>query len=92
MKKVAIGSHNPVKIAATRKAFFLFWPKSRFEFVDVDTIPGVNEQPMSDRECIKGAKNRAKEALRKTKADYGIGREKKEYVSLINIISSVHGW
>lgn len=75
MKKVAIGSHNPVKIAATRKAFLSLWPKGQFEFIDFEIISGVNDQPMSDEESIKGAKNRAKGVLRKTKADYGVGIE-----------------
>lgn len=75
MKKIAIGSHNPVKIAATRKAFLSFWPKSQFEFLNVNASSGVSDQPMSDRECIKGARNRAKKVLRQTKADYGVGIE-----------------
>lgn len=75
MKKVAIGSHNPVKIEATRRAFSSLWPEERFEFAGVDASSGVSDQPMSDEECVKGARNRAKDALRKAKADYGVGIE-----------------
>lgn len=36
---------------------------------------GITDQPMSDKESIKGAKNRAKRALKKLEADFGVGLE-----------------
>lgn len=73
--KVAIGSKNLVKIRAVKKAFACFWPKQRFEFVGLRAASGVKDQPRSDKECIKGAFNRAKKAQQKTGADFSVGIE-----------------
>ncbi len=75
MKRVAIGSRNPVKINCVKKAFRKYLPKVKFEFIAQSVPSGVEDQPMSDRECILGAKNRAKRVLQKLKADYGVGIE-----------------
>lgn len=73
--KVAIGSKNPVKLQATKNAFMFVWPDKDFEFISVETNSGVNDQPMSDEETIKGAESRAKQAQEKIKADFGVGLE-----------------
>ncbi len=73
--KVAVGSKNPVKIEAVRQAFSTVFPDQKWEIVGVDVDSGVSNQPMSDRESIKGARNRAKKSLRKLKADFGAGLE-----------------
>lgn len=73
--KVAIGSTNPVKIQAVKAAFKKVWPKETFIFRGVKVDSGVSHQPMSDLESIKGARNRARLALKKTKADFGVGLE-----------------
>lgn len=73
--KVAIGSTNPVKIKATEEAFKKVWPEKKWEVVGLDIPSGVSNQPMSDTESIKGATNRAKGALEKSKADFGVGIE-----------------
>jgi len=75
MEKVAIGSKNPVKIGCAKKAFSSYWPEKKFNFLSMDVPSGVDDQPISDKKCILGAKNRAKRALKKTEADYGIGIE-----------------
>lgn len=75
MKTVAIGSQNPIKITCTKKAFSSYWPKTEFEFIPVTVPSGVNDQPLSDKECILGAKNRAKRALKGAFSDYGVGIE-----------------
>jgi inosine/xanthosine triphosphatase len=73
--KVGIGSDNPVKIRATRLAFKAVWPDKGWEFFGTKVISGVSKQPMSDTECLKGATARAKQAIKVTKSDYGVGIE-----------------
>lgn len=75
MEKVAIGSQNPVKISCIKKAFLAFWREKEFDFISISVPSGVNEQPKSDKECILGAKNRAKKALKMAKTDFGVGIE-----------------
>ena len=72
---VAIGSTNPVKIAAVKSAFKKVWPIQYFRFKGIEVDSRVSHQPMSDLESIKGAKNRAKKALKLMKADFGVGLE-----------------
>ncbi|OIP57106.1 MAG: hypothetical protein AUK12_05290 [Candidatus Levybacteria bacterium CG2_30_37_29] len=75
MKKVAVGSRNPVKIQAVKTAFEKVWPDEKWEVVGIEVSSSVSNQPMSDKESIKGARNRAKRALKKIKADFGVGIE-----------------
>ena len=55
---VSIGSHNPVKLAATRSGFTTVWPAEEWHFEAVDVAPGVSGQPMCNAESIRGARNR----------------------------------
>lgn len=73
--KIAVGSHNPVKIAAVKEAFETAFPKETFVVQGVTVLSGVSDQPMSDKESIRGATNRAKRSMKKIKADYGVGLE-----------------
>lgn len=73
--KVAIGSKNRVKIACVEEAFKKVWPERDFIFEGVEVSSSVPDQPMSDEESITGATNRAKRALEKTHADFGVGLE-----------------
>ena len=73
--KVVVGSTNPVKIEATKKAFAKVWPKKKWEVVGVEVSSGVSHQPMTDKEALKGARNRAKGALKLVCADFGVGLE-----------------
>lgn len=59
--KIAIGSTNPTKIEAARRAASKVW--SGCEVVSVAAPSGVREQPMNDDETIHGAMNRAHHAL-----------------------------
>ncbi|MEH7304395.1 DUF84 family protein [Neobacillus drentensis] len=68
--KIIIGSKNPAKISAVKNCF-----SDQHEFVDLDIPSGVNEQPFSDDETIKGAINRAVGALKQGNGDIGIGLE-----------------
>jgi len=70
--KLAVGSTNPIKIQAVMEAF-----KETFGDVEVRGIKvdsKVSDQPFKD-EVIKGSVNRAKNALKLTGADFGIGIE-----------------
>jgi inosine/xanthosine triphosphatase len=67
--KVIIGSKNPAKIAAVKNSF----PDA--ECISVDIPSGVNEQPFTDEETIKGAINRAVGALIQGNGEIGIGLE-----------------
>ena len=75
MKKVAVGSKNPVKINAVKLAFGKVWPDEKFEFIGIDVDSGVASQPMSTAESIKGARNRAIRSQEKLKTDFGVGLE-----------------
>jgi inosine/xanthosine triphosphatase len=68
--KIIIGSNNPAKIEAVKSAF-----QGEYQFVSIDVPSGVNEQPFSDEETIKGAINRAENALTFGLGDIGIGLE-----------------
>lgn len=59
MKRIYIGSLNPVKINCVRQAFDQLFPSAKFEFVGKDVDSGVSDQPMSDHETYTGARNRA---------------------------------
>lgn len=73
MKRISVGSKNPVKVAAVENAVKRIWPDA--EVIAVDVFSGVTEQPKSDDEAIDGATNRAKLSLQETNADLGIGLE-----------------
>jgi inosine/xanthosine triphosphatase len=72
-QKIAVGSTNPVKITAVRSVVERAWPDAEVLPLDVDS--GVSVMPMSDIECITGARNRAAQARDTLKADLGIGLE-----------------
>jgi inosine/xanthosine triphosphatase len=68
--KIIIGSKNPAKITAVKNVF-----PEEFEIISLDIPSGVNDQPFSDEETIKGAVNRATKALEEGSGDIGIGLE-----------------
>ena len=77
MKKIYIGSENPVKIESTRKGFEeVFNDISAFEFIGKSISSGVAEQPMTSEETLLGAKTRA-ENLKDIypEGDYFVGLE-----------------
>jgi inosine/xanthosine triphosphatase len=73
MRKVSVGSENPVKIAAVENVIKKIWPDAKV--VSVEVPHGASEQPTSDDEAIQGATNRAKLSMQETDADLGIGLE-----------------
>jgi inosine/xanthosine triphosphatase len=70
---IAVGSINPVKVDAVRSVIERAWPQAEIIAVHVD--PGVSAMPMSDLECVTGARNRANQALEHQGVDIGIGLE-----------------
>jgi inosine/xanthosine triphosphatase len=70
---IAVGTQNPAKLRAVRQTIQRVWPDAKLISVDVPT--GVSDMPMSDAECIDGARNRARAARQMVDADVGIGLE-----------------
>jgi inosine/xanthosine triphosphatase len=70
--RVAVGSTNPVKVQATAEAFQEVFGKIKITEKEVDS--GVPDQPFGN-EVIDGSKNRAKNVLKITNADFGVGIE-----------------
>ncbi len=73
--RIAVGSTNPVKIEATKRAFEKVWPDKLWDVEGHQVSSDVPDQPMSDVETITGARNRAQAALLMTQADFGVGIE-----------------
>jgi inosine/xanthosine triphosphatase len=73
MVKIAVGSTNPVKVTAVQSIVAQIWPD--VEIVPLDAPSGVADMPLTDEECIAGARNRAQAARRLVGADMGIGLE-----------------
>ncbi|MBI3260895.1 inosine/xanthosine triphosphatase [Candidatus Berkelbacteria bacterium] len=70
---VAIGSASSVKIRATQLAFTEAF--GRVKVIAIETSSGVRDQPITRAEALEGATNRAKAALHKAHADFGVGIE-----------------
>ncbi|GIN88146.1 NTPase [Heyndrickxia sporothermodurans] len=71
--KIALGSTNPAKVQAVIEAFNKI--DRDVSVISTQVSSEVNEQPFSDEETIKGAINRAKNAIKKENAEIGIGLE-----------------
>jgi inosine/xanthosine triphosphatase len=72
---VAVGSLNPVKINAVKQAFEKVFPEDTWNVQGVAVKSGIPDQPMNDRQSIRGARNRARRAMKTLQADYGVGLE-----------------
>lgn len=72
--KIVLGSTNKDKVNILKQALNGLGEKAKIIEVKVDS--GISEQPIGEKETIKGAINRACRALLlETKADLGIGLE-----------------
>lgn len=71
--RVAVGSRNPVKLAAVRAVLERVQPALQIEGVEVQS--GVPDQPMGDEQTQRGARNRAIAALQLTGAELAVGLE-----------------
>ena len=70
---IAVGSLNPVKVAAVQAAASQVW--AGVEVAAIAVPSGVADQPTSDQEAMRGALNRARAAQQSTGADFGFGLE-----------------
>lgn len=76
MKTIVVASGNPVKLRAALNGFRRMFADERFEVASVSVPSGVAVQPVSDRETLQGALNRAQNAAgRAPQADYWVGIE-----------------
>jgi inosine/xanthosine triphosphatase len=75
MKKVIVGSTNPVKVNCTKLAFETAFPDDEFEVEGVSVVSHVRDQPLSSEETLIGARNRAKNAHSNHEGDYWVGIE-----------------
>jgi inosine/xanthosine triphosphatase len=76
MKRVAVGSRNPVKIDAALGAFRRMFPDEAFNVAGVPAPSGVSDQPRSDAEALQGAWYRAINARRSNaEAEFSVGIE-----------------
>ncbi|HET9423778.1 MAG TPA: inosine/xanthosine triphosphatase [Gemmatimonadaceae bacterium] len=72
-RHVAVGSKNPVKLAAVRAVLLRLAPGMQVEPIAVAS--GVPDQPFGDEETIRGARARARAAREALDADFGVGLE-----------------
>lgn len=76
MKRIIVASKNPVKINATLSAFKKMFPDEKFAIEGASVPSGVSEQPKTDNETFRGARNRANNAQEeKPNADFWVGIE-----------------
>ena len=76
MKTIVIASENPVKIHATLGGFRRMFPGEDYDIQPISVSNGVGTQPLSDRQTLQGALNRARAAvLQIREADYWVGIE-----------------
>lgn len=58
MKKIVVGSTNPVKVEAAKLAFTAMFPDEQFDVQGIDAPSNITEQPWGDEETLAGARNR----------------------------------
>ena len=71
--RVAVGSTNPVKVAAVRAVIQRLEPRTHVDGIAVASL--VPDQPLGDAQTIEGATNRAHAARAALDADLGVGIE-----------------
>ena len=73
---LAVGSQNPVKIAAAEQGFSATFPEWQVTVEGHEVPSGVSDQPMSDAETLLGATQRARQVIKvAAPCDYAIGIE-----------------
>jgi inosine/xanthosine triphosphatase len=70
---IAVGSTNPVKVAAAQAILERAFAEA--VFVTVQASSGAPEQPWGEEQTRQGAFNRASQAIEATGADFGVGLE-----------------
>ena len=92
--KIAIGTLNKAKISAVEEIIRQVWTDA--QFYPIETNSGISAQPLDDEEAIRGAINRAKDAMIKVQnehhidIDYGIGLEGTVNSNKYGMF--LHGW
>ncbi len=82
---VTVGSHNPVKVQATRNVLMKVY--NDLEVYSMDVNSGVPDQPIGLDQTIEGAMNRAKSAYSQD-CDLGVGIES----GLLKIPNTITGY
>ena len=85
---IAVGSRNPVKLSAVENVFRRVF--SRVNVVAVEVDPRISVMPLSDREALEGARERARQARAALGADIGVGLEGATTTVLNHLLTS--GW
>ncbi len=76
MPTIIVASQNPVKVNSTLEAFQRVFPDDTFDVSGVAVPSDVSDQPMTHRETMQGAFNRATHARKaQPDADYWVGIE-----------------
>lgn len=76
MKKIIVASNNPVKIKTTEMGFTKMFPSEVFRVEGFSAKSDVSDQPMSEKETLQGAINRANNVAKLAPiADYWVGIE-----------------
>ncbi len=76
MKKVIVGSNNPVKLETVKEAFRISFPETEFEFNTFAAPSLVPDQPIGQVETKQGATNRAQACkVEYPDADFFVGLE-----------------
>ena len=70
---IAVGSTNPIKLAAVEAILGRAFPEAAISSIDVPS--DVPEQPWGDDQTRRGAYNRARRALEQTESNFGVGLE-----------------
>jgi inosine/xanthosine triphosphatase len=73
LRRVAVGSTNPVKLGAVRAVLAPLAPSAEIAAIAVSS--GVPDQPRGDEETMRGARARARAARDALDADLGVGIE-----------------
>ena len=76
METIVVASNNPVKQEASLSGFRQMFPEREFSVRGLSVPSGVSVQPITNRETLQGALNRATAARAQiTDADYWVGIE-----------------
>ncbi|MEM7312348.1 MAG: inosine/xanthosine triphosphatase [Planctomycetota bacterium] len=73
--KLAVASRNPVKINAAFRGFEIVFPEKDFHAEGFSIESGVSDQPMTDEETLRGARQRVEGVMKACEADFAIGIE-----------------
>lgn len=73
--RLVVGSTNPVKIEAARRAVAVAFPGRAVEAIGVEAASGVADQPRGDAVTLAGAERRAEGAERAAAGDIHVGIE-----------------